>query len=157
MSKAHDYAIDLTWTGNKGTGTSSYRAYSRDYTVSVANKPDILGASDPAFLGDPSRHNPEDMFLASVASCHMLWYLHLASAAGIQVVSYRDSAAGTMVLNADGSGEFSSITLNPIVSIQDSQHEDKAHSLHSEVGALCFIARSIKVPIRHEATVLVED
>lgn len=157
MSKAHDYMIDLVWTGNKGTGTSSYKAYSRDYTVSVANKPDILGASDPAFLGDPSRHNPEDMFLASVASCHMLWYLHLASAAGIQVISYRDNATGTMVLNADGSGEFSSITLKPVVGIRDPQHKDKAHALHDEVGALCFIARSIKVPIQHEVIVFAED
>lgn len=156
MSKTHDYAVDLTWTGNKGTGTSSYRAYSRDYTVSVANKPDILGASDPAFLGDPSRHNPEDMFLASVASCHMLWYLHLASAVGIKVVSYKDSATGTMVLNTDGSGEFSSITLRPIVGIDDPQQTDKARALHDEVGALCFIARSIKVPIRHEITVVAD-
>ena len=156
MSGDHLYNIELEWTGNQGTGTSAYRAYSRDHTVSVDGKPTIAGSSDPAFLGDASRYNPEDMFLASIASCHMLWFLHLASAAGIVVTAYRDRASGVMKTNPNGSGEFSSVTLSPVVSITELAHVERARALHSKVGDMCFIARSVKVPIYHEATVTVE-
>jgi len=153
MSKNHQYNIDLEWRGNEGSGTSSYRGYSRDYTVAADGKPIIFGSSDPAFLGDSTRHNPEDMFLASIASCHMLWYLHLASSAGIVVVSYRDNAMGVMNTNPDGSGEFTSVTLSPSLVITDASRTGEAKALHDKVGDLCFIARSINVPIHHDVTI----
>ena len=156
MSDDHLYNIKLEWTGNQGTGTSAYRAYSRDHTILVEGKPPIAGSSDPVFLGDAARHNPEDMFLASIASCHMLWFLHLASAAGIVVTAYRDKASGVMKMNPDGSGEFSSVTLSPSVAITKLSQVEQANTLHSKVGDMCFIARSVKVPIYHEATVTVE-
>jgi len=156
MSDSHHYNVQLAWTGNKGSGTSAYRAYSRDYSVSASGKPPISGSSDPAFLGDPARYNPEDMFLASIASCHMLWFLHLASSAGIVVTAYHDAASGVMKTNPDGSGEFTSVTLSPSVTITDPARVDEAKELHGKVGELCFIARSINVPIHHEATVHVE-
>ena len=150
---SHSYSLKLDWQGNKGTGTSSYRAYGRDYSISMDGKPDLLGTSDPAFLGDPAKHNPEDMFLASVASCHMLWYLHLASTAGIVVTAYEDNAEAEMTMNKDGSGQFSSVTLKPTVTITDASKAELAEKIHGDVGAMCFIARSINVPIYHEASV----
>ncbi len=156
MSDKHLYNIELEWTGNRGTGTDAYRAYSRDHIVSVEGKPPILGSSDPAFRGDAARYNPEDMFLASIASCHMLWFLHLASAAGIVVTAYRDSASGVMKTNPDGSGEFTSVTLSPSVVITSASHVEQARALHGKVGDMCFIARSVKVPIYHEVTVIAE-
>lgn len=152
---SHSYSLTLDWQGNKGSGTSSYRAYGRDYVISMEGKPDILGTSDPAFLGDPKKHNPEDMFLASVASCHMLWYLHLASSAGIVVTAYEDKAEAEMVMNKDGSGQFSSITLKPTVTITEPDKAAVAEKIHEDVGTMCFIARSISVPIRHKATIIV--
>ena len=92
MSKQHTYRATVEWAGNLGSGTSSYTAYSRDYTVQIAGKPDPLGSSDAAFRGDEHRHNPEDMLLAAVSACHKLWYLHLCSAAGITVTAYTDYA-----------------------------------------------------------------
>lgn len=157
MGNRHSYHIMLDWTGNKGSGTSSYRAYARDYSLIIDGKTDILGSSDPAFLGDPRRHNPEDLFLASVSSCHMLWYLHLASANGITVTDYKDAAEGTMQTNPDGSGEFTQIILRPTVVIDSDQHITLAESLHDQVGDLCFIARSIKVPITHEVTMVAQN
>ena len=71
--REHRYTPILTWTGNEGSGTSSYRAYSRDYLIVVQGRPDIAGSSDPAFRGDAGRHNPEDMLVASLSACHMLW------------------------------------------------------------------------------------
>jgi len=156
MSDSHLYNIELEWTGNQGTGTSAYRAYSRDHIVSVGGKPPIPGSSDPAFMGDAARYNPEDMFLASIASCHMLWFLHLASAAGIAVTAYRDDAYAVMKTNPDGSGEFTSVTLSPSVVITNASQVEQTKALHGKVGGMCFIARSVKVPIYHEVKVTVE-
>src|SRR5579862_3381019 len=101
MMKTHNYETRVTWTGNSGSGTSNYRAYSRNHEISVANKPAIAGSSDPAFRGDPSRHNPEELLVASVSACHMLWYLHLCAVNHVSVVDYRDAALGVMCENAD--------------------------------------------------------
>jgi organic hydroperoxide reductase OsmC/OhrA len=117
--KIHHYSLSLQWTGNKGLGTKNYTAYSRDYEISLPNKTNILGSSDPAFRGDPTRHNPEEMLLSAVSSCHLLWYLHLCSVASVVVVDYQDNPIGTMVETADGGGYFSEITLQPKVVVSD--------------------------------------
>lgn len=78
----HHYKATIQWTGNKGTGTDDYRTYERSYEVKVAHKPTLLGSSDPAFRGDKAKHNPEDLLIASLSTCHMLWYLHLCAEAG---------------------------------------------------------------------------
>ena len=155
MAHTHAYALTLDWTGNKGHGTAGYRAYDRDYKILIDGKVDLLGSSDPAFLGDPARHNPEDMFLASISACHMLWFLHLASDAGIVVTAYRDAASGEMVTHKGGAGEFTGVTLRPQVTITDPLRADEAHAIHDKVGDYCFIARSIKVPIAHEPEIMV--
>jgi len=63
----------VRWTGNQGSGTSAYRAYSRNHEISAAGKPVVPASSDPAFNGDPGRYNPEDLLVASLSGCHMLW------------------------------------------------------------------------------------
>ena len=85
--RTHRFTARLTWTGNRGEGTSSYTAYDRSYTVHVEGKPEIVGTSDPRFRGDPEKHNPEDFFLASIAACHMLFYLSLCARGGIRILS----------------------------------------------------------------------
>ena len=66
---AHVYTTKLTWTGNRGEGTSGYKAYTRDYDVACEGKPVIRGSSDPNYLGDATRHNPEDMLLTALSAC----------------------------------------------------------------------------------------
>ncbi len=66
----------------------------------------IEGSSDPAFRGDASRYNPEELLLGALAACHMLWVLHLCADAGTVVMEYRDEAEGVAVEHPDGSGEF---------------------------------------------------
>ncbi|MEY9211798.1 OsmC family protein [Thermobifida halotolerans] len=149
MAKEHHYRVQLTWTGNTGTGTSSYRAYLRDHEVSAEGRPAIPGSSDPAFRGDPARWNPEQLLLASLAQCHMLWYLHLATTAGVTVVAYRDEPTGTMVEEATGAGHFSEVTLRPRVTVADPAQVELAESLHGRVGEFCFIARSVNFPVHH--------
>jgi organic hydroperoxide reductase OsmC/OhrA len=152
MSKAHNYSLTVKWTGNTGTGTSSYKAYERSHSIFVANKPEILGSSDPAFRGDPTRHNPEDLLLASISSCHMLWFLHLCAVAGIVVTDYIDNATGIMVETADGGGKFTEATLHPIVTITDIAMAEKANELHEKANELCFVANSLNFPVYHKPT-----
>lgn len=150
--KIHQYNTALTWTGNKGEGTSSYRAYDRAFTVAIAGKPDLLGSSDTAFLGDASRYNPEEMLVMSLSSCHMLWYLHLCADAGVVVIDYQDHAVGYMQQNADGSGQFTKVILNPKVKVTDSSMEEQASKLHEKAHEMCFIARSCNFPVIIESS-----
>jgi organic hydroperoxide reductase OsmC/OhrA len=156
MNKLHNYKATINWTGNSGTGTSSYQSYSRNHTVQVEGKAEILCSSDPAFSGDPARYNPEEMLLASLSSCHMLWYLHLCSAAGIVVVSYTDNATGIMEETADGSGKFTVVTLNPNVTITNNSDKNTAEYLHEKANRLCFIANSVNFTVAHNVTIIIE-
>lgn len=156
MAKTHHYQTSLVWEGNKGSGTMDYRSYDRNYVISIENKADISGSSDSAFLGDKTKHNPEDLLLSSLSSCHMLWYLHLCSQHGIIVIDYKDNATGTMTENADGSGQFTEVILHPVVVIIDQAKTEKALSLHAEANKMCFIANSCNFPIRHQAECIAE-
>src|SRR3954471_12176010 len=121
MSRTHEYTAEVRWTGNRGTGTSGYRDYDRAHDVGADGKPAIAGSSDPAFRGDRDRYNPEELLVASLSQCHMLWFLHLATEAGIVVTDYRDRAVGTMVEDADGGGRFAEVTLRPAVTVHNGQ------------------------------------
>ncbi|MFD9702295.1 OsmC family protein [Lentzea sp. NPDC059081] len=149
----HQYEVDVVWTGNTGDGTSGYQAYERAHEVMVEGKPTIPGSSDPSFRGDRGRYNPEELLVASLSQCHMLWYLHLASVNGVVVTAYRDHATGTMAEHPDGSGRFTEVTLNPVVSVADPGTREKAQALHEKAHALCFIAASVNFPVRHEPMV----
>jgi len=145
--KLHQYTVAVTWTGNRGTGTSGYRDYGRDHDIAAAGKPTIPGSSDPAFRGDPARWNPEEMLVASVSTCHQLWYLHLAATAGITVVAYEDRPVGTMTEDAKGSGRFTALTLHPTVTILPGDDAAKAAALHHDAHEMCFVANSVNFPI----------
>ena len=79
----HRYDVTVTWTGNDGEGTKSYRSYRRDHDVDAPGRPTVPGSSDPAFRGDPSRWNPEQLLVAALSQCHMLSYLHQCAANGV--------------------------------------------------------------------------
>jgi organic hydroperoxide reductase OsmC/OhrA len=152
MSKTHEYRTTVTWDGAGDTGTSSYAAYGRNYRVLVEGKPDIEASADPVFRGDPSRHNPEDLFVASLSACHMLTYLALCARNNIHVIAYEDAATGTMETSVDGGGRFTEVVLHPTVEIARGDAA-LARTLHDKAHALCFIANSVSVPLRHEATI----
>lgn len=155
--KTHSYNTHLTWTGNKGTGTSSYQAYGRDYSIATDDKPTLLGSSDPAFKGDPSRHNPEDLLVASLSGCHMLCYLHLCAVNKVVVVDYEDRATSVMVEAAGGGGHFDQVTLHPRITLAESSMRAKADELHEQANKICFIANSVNFPVHHEASYVIED
>jgi organic hydroperoxide reductase OsmC/OhrA len=149
MEQQHIYKTTIKWTGNKGLGTTNYQAYDREHIISIDNKNDILGSSDPAFRGDKTKHNPEDLLVSSISSCHMLWYLHLCSQAGIVVIDYIDNATGIMKETENGGGCFTEVTLNPVVTITDKTMIEKANGLHKKANELCFIANSVNFPVHH--------
>ncbi len=143
----HEYQLTVEWTGNRGGGTASYRGYDRAYTIEAGGKPPILGSSDPMFRGDASRYNPEELLLAALSSCHMLWYLHLCADAGIVVTHYVDRAQGEMREEADGAGRFTEVRLQPQVRCAAGTDLARAAALHADVHAKCAIFRSVNFPV----------
>ena len=149
MPRTHHYQLSLQWTGNLGAGASGYRAYSRNHQIDTPGKPPLLVSSDPNFRGDRSRYTPEDLLVASLASCHMLWYLHLCADAGIVVTGYSDSPSGAMLETEDG-GHFVEVILRPRAILNLGADLDRARALHEESHHRCFIANSVNFPVRVE-------
>jgi organic hydroperoxide reductase OsmC/OhrA len=156
MKKEHHYQATIHWTGNKGAGTQDYKSYERSHVISIPGKQDIAGSSDPAFRGDKTKHNPEDLMVSALSGCHMLWYLHFCAVNGVVVTSYVDNATGTMEENEDGSGQFTQVTLHPEVTVKDKSMIAKANELHENAHHACFIARSVNFDVRLEPLILVE-
>lgn len=150
MKKQHNYSATIEWTGNKGKGTSNYKEFERSHTISINNKPNILCSSDPAFLGDKTKHNPEELLLASLSSCHMLWYLHLCSESNIVVNKYIDNPTGIMIEEQNGRGYFSEVTLNPTIIVAENSMIETAIELHKRANKLCFIANSVNFKVFHD-------
>ena len=153
MARIHHYKAVITWKGNKGRGTADYKAYEREHEISVSGKPIISASSDSAFRGDKSKHTPEDLLVCSLSGCHMLWYLHLCAVNGVVVSHYSDQAIGIMEENQDGSGQFTEVILNPEVVVMENSMIEKAQALHAESNKMCFIARSVNFPVRHQAKI----
>lgn len=148
MGGLHNFSVNVVWTGAGSDGTASYTSYGRDHEVSIEGKPTLLGSADPAFRGDASRYSPEDLFVAALSQCHMLWALHMAARAGVVVVGYTDRATGTMRVESAGAGQFTEVTLHPQLTVDGDVDEDAVAQIHADAHAHCFIARSVNFPVR---------
>jgi organic hydroperoxide reductase OsmC/OhrA len=148
--KDHHYDAHLIWDGDN---TTDYTTYTRSHRVVIGNKQPIPLTADPAFRGDANTHNPEDLFLSAISSCHMLSYLALCAKYRINVRSYEDRATGVMQEDGKGGGKFASVTLHPVVTIDNPEQIERATQLHERAHEQCFIANSCSVPIHHEAEV----
>lgn len=171
MGALHSYTVDVTWTGAGETGTTSYTSYSRDHNVVIRGRPVLLGSADPAFRGDPSRYSPEQLFVAALAECHMLWFLHLAANDGVVVVGYADEAVGTMRVESAGAGQFTDVILRPRVTVRAAATATEADdarpggapnggpvtdarlaAVHQRAHEHCFLSRSVNFPVLLEPT-----
>jgi organic hydroperoxide reductase OsmC/OhrA len=150
--KEHKYQTNLQWTGNTGKGTETYRCYERAHSISVEGKPVIEASSDPSFRGDKMKYNPEEMFVASLSSCHMLWFLHLCSEASVIVLDYSDSATGIMIESDNGNGKFSEVILHPKVKVKEDWMIEKVDAIHEKANEFCFIANSCNFPVKHQGS-----
>ena len=157
MGLLHTYDVDVTWTGAGESGTASYTSYSRDHEVDIPGKPTLPGSADPNFRGNPTRYTPEELLVAALSQCHMLWFLHLASSDGVVVTGYADRAHGTMRVEAAGHGQFTQVVLHPSVTVAAAVRADgrpigdeDLDELHARAHEHCFIARSVSFPVRHD-------
>lgn len=151
--KEHRYDVQVSWTGAAAGGTRDYKSYSREYRANFPGKPSITGSADPAFRGDTTLHNPEDMLVLALSACHMLSYLALAGLEGLEVTAYEDSAQGTMQQEGRG-GRFTEVVLRPRVTLAPGADRARAEALHEEAHRTCFIANSVNFPVRHEAEIV---
>lgn len=151
----HTYSLEVDWTGNRGTGTSDYRAYGRDVLVRSAGRPDLELSADRPFRGDPGRWNPEVLLLAALSECHLLSFLHVAVRQGVTVTAYADAPQGWLEQEGIG-GHFTRVVLRPRVTITDPAHVELVPQLHAEAGRACFIAASVNFPVEHEPETVVE-
>lgn len=148
MRKEHTYNVTVRWTGNTGNGTLNYRSYERSHVISAVNKPEILASSDPAFRGDKTKYNPEELLVASLSGCHMLWFLHLCTEAGIVVTGYTDNPTGIMTETENGGGKFEEVILRPEVTLQNEQSAEMLDEMHKKAHELCFIANAVNFPVK---------
>ncbi len=148
----HDYTTRVAWTGNTGKGTLDYRDYLRTWDITTPGKAVVHCSNDPLLGGDAALHNPEDLLIASVSSCHMLWYLHLASTAGVVVLGYVDNPVGTGELSSNGAGRFVSVSLQPKITLAPGMDQARADAVHGQIHQYCFIARSLNFPVTIKAS-----
>ena len=150
MARTHRYEPTVRWTGDRGSGTSGYRAYARDHEVLGAGKPPIPGSSDPAFRGDPERWNPEELLVAALAQCHMLWFLHLAATAR----RGRDRLPGHTDRDHDRApGRLRRVHRGAAATggaVRAAEMVERVEPLHEQAHRMCFLARSVSFPVRHE-------
>lgn len=149
--KQHEYVSRIEWTGNRGQGTKTYRGYDRTWNIVTPGKPSIACSNDPLLGGNPALHNPEDLLLSALAACHMLWYLHLASSAGLTVMGYTDDPLGVGESTPDGAGRFIEAVLRPRITLAAGDSAAAADAIHHEIHRVCFVARSVNFPVRYEA------
>ena len=151
-ARPHHYEARITWSGAADGATTDYATYSREWLAEVPARPPLKGSADRTFRGDMTLHNPEDLLVVALSTCHMLSYLALCARRGIPVVGYRDDAHGTMKLQEDGKIRFSEVLLQPQVTIASGDAQ-RALDLHEDAHRECFIASSVNFPVRHDATV----
>lgn len=150
MAAAHDFQARLSWErGGEGVTMGNHR-------VEWPGRPPVDVSAAPQYKGDPSRTNPEELFVASLASCQLLTYLALAPRAGLSVVRYTDEAMGTLTM-VDRKMRMARVVLRPRITIARGGDIAKARTLVETAHENCFIASSVACPVTVEADVSVED
>jgi organic hydroperoxide reductase OsmC/OhrA len=150
-----EYTARIEWHRGPLEAFSDQR-YSRKHRIAFDGGTEIAGSSSPSVvplpLSDASAVDPEEMFVASLASCHMLWFLSLAAAQGLRVGRYVDDAVGTMAKNAEGRMAMTLVHLRPRVEFIGERAPEEAAlaALHHEAHQRCFIANSVKTEVRVE-------
>ena len=149
-----EYTAKIEW--QRGEQDFLSNRYSRKHTLRFDGGVTLMGSSSPSVvplpMSDASAVDPEEMFVASLSSCHMLWFLSIAAACKFCVDSYVDNACGTMARNAEGKTAMTVVTLKPrvVFSGNDQPNVEQIHALHHKAQAECFIANSVKTDVRCE-------
>jgi len=128
--------------------------YTREHTWSFDGGVSVPASAAPAVVpapwSNPANVDPEEAFVASISSCHMLTYLHVARLAGFQIESYADEAVGEMAKNERGVAWVAVVTLNPTIVYSGDKrptHEQEAE-LHHKAHDGCFVSQSVKTDVK---------
>ncbi len=153
-SNMSEYTATVEW--QRGEQNFLDDCYSRRHTLRFDGGAELAGSSSPSVvrlpMSDASAVDPEEMLVASLSSCHMLWFLSIAAARKFCVDSYVDDASGVMARNAEGKMAMTVVTLKPLV-VFSGDHQpsvEQVHALHHKAHAECFIANSVKTEVRCE-------
>lgn len=141
-----DYRATVSWTADGDFASNRYsRAHSWSFDGGAVVPASSAPSSVPVPLSDPAAVDPEEALVASVSSCHMLWFLSLAQGAGFEVASYRDEAVGRMGKDDRGKIAITRITLSPtIVFAGRHPSAEELSELHHEAHEKCYIANSLR-------------
>lgn len=134
MSEASTHHARIVWCGNRDD--------LRAHEITLADQV-LAGSCSALWGGDPVKADPEEMFVASISACHMLWFLDFARRERLRVLSYEDDPVGTM----DGT-RFTEVLLRPRVSFEDDVGADALRRLHDHAHKACFIASSVSGEVR---------
>lgn len=149
----HNYPVHCHWSGSTGTG---YDRFSRAHTAAAPPAlPELHLSSDPAFRGDPSLLNPEQLVVLAAASCQLLSFLAVAARARVEVVGYDDRGFGVMD-ESDRPARLTTISLRPVIRVASGTSEDRVKRLVEVAHRECFIANSLRTEVDIEATVVIE-
>jgi organic hydroperoxide reductase OsmC/OhrA len=152
MSGAHEYRADVLWQRSAEESFVDGR-YSRRHLLRFDGGVEVAGSASPSVVplpwSDAAAVDPEEAFVASIAACHMLWFLALAAKARFAVLSYRDHARGVMTKNDAGKLWVSRVSLRPEIGFDGTRHpsRDQLLALHHRAHEECFIANSVKTEI----------
>lgn len=148
MAATHHYEAHLAWRkGGEGVAATNH-------TVAFAGRPALEVSAAPEYRGDPTRLNPEELFVASLASCQALTYLVLAGRGGVDVVAYEDRARGTLTIR-DKKMRMVEVVLRPCITLAPGTDEAKARALVDAAHDGCFIANSVACEVKVEAELAV--
>jgi organic hydroperoxide reductase OsmC/OhrA len=146
MAQEHLFEGTLRWTGRHLSEPMSATSFTRDFVVEFDGKPPIEGSSPAAFNGDDSRHNPENLLVASLMSCHFLSFMAACARAGVKVTAYRDRGTGRLAMK-DGRMRMVEATLRPGVELTDPSQMARLEELHQRAHSICFISNSVNFPV----------
>ncbi len=147
---SHEYTATVLWQRHASEAFSDNR-YHRQHVLRFDGGVEVAGSSSPSVVPLPystqAAVDPEEMFVASLASCHMLWFLSIAAQAGVVVERYTDNAAGVMSNNSKGKLWVSQVTLRPQVVLAPGSPAEKISDLHHRAHEECFIANSVRTEV----------
>ena len=147
-----DYRAELLWVRDAGEDFTGNR-YSRRHLMRFDGGAEVAGSSSPQVVplpwSDASAVDPEEAFVASLASCHMLWFLSIAARERFVVDRYADAAVGVMARNTEGKWAMTRVTLRPEVmfSGEGLPSRDETLRLHEAAHDACYIANSVKTEV----------
>lgn len=150
MNKQFRFEASTQW--KKGDHKNS-----KTHLSTIAGKPDLTISAAREFKGQEDQRNPEDLLVSALSSCHMMSYFYVCQQQGIEILAYKDNAAGRLELRSDLSGGFTKVQLNPVVTISDPSQKIKAKELHQDAHKLCFIANSVNFEVIIDATIEVVE